>query len=273
MTTNDPYQNADRQSDAVIDAIVKRLEERGENPEFRGFIEAYLAEIDWQGVTCVADLGCGTGVVTRRLAERVGPDVRVLGVDLSERLLEVARGLSAGSGIDWCHASVEALPLAEGSVDVVVLHTLMSHVPDPGAVLAEVKRVLRPGGRVVVFDADYASTTFAMEDWRRGMATDLKLFAAVVTHLDVCRQMPRLLVAAGLRLRSHRAQVIAEAGQGDFWLSSVRGFEKLIPSLGILPEDEGRAWVAEMLAKHEAGTFFAAGNYYTFHGVKDRNDG
>jgi SAM-dependent methyltransferase len=261
----DPYQSADNQSDAVIDAIIERLEARGENARFRDFIGDYLGEIGWDGVSVVVDLGCGTGVVTRMVAERAGPAVRVVGVDLSEKLLEAARRLSTDARIEWCRASADALPMADGTADVVILHTLLSHVPDPAAVLAEVRRVLKPGGRAVIFDADYASTTFAAEDWKRGMEVDLKLFAAVVANLDVCRRMPGLIVGAGLNLDSHRAHVIAEAGHGDFWLSSVRGFEKLIPALGIMPDAEGRAWVAEMLAKHEAGTFFAAGNYYTFH--------
>lgn len=264
----DPYQSADKQSDAVIGAIVERLEARGKDERFLDFIEDYLDEIRWDGVSLVVDLGCGTGVVARMVAERAGPGVRVVGVDLSEKLLDAARELSADHRIEWCRSSADALPMDGGTADVVILHTLMSHLPDPAAVLAEVRRILKPGGRAVIFDADYASTTFAADDWQRGMETDRKLFGAVVTNLDVCRRMPALIMGAGLQLEGHRAHVIAEAGRGDFWLSSVRGFEKLIPALAIMPAAEGQAWVAEMLAKHEAGTFFAAGNYYTFHASK-----
>ena len=53
--------------------------------------------------------------------------------------------------------------------------------------------------------------------------------------------------------------------RGDYWLSSVRGIERLIPSLGVLTETEATAWVGQMMRSHEDGTFFAAGAFYTFH--------
>jgi SAM-dependent methyltransferase len=269
----DPYQAVDHQPEAVRDAIIARLESRGEHPLFRGFIEEYLSAIRWDAVHQAVDLGCGTGVVTRLLARQAGSATRVLGVDLSEKLLEAARGLARTERIEWCCASADALPMEDNSADLAILHTLMSHVPEPGAVLREVYRVLRPGGRAVIFDADYASATFGLADFERGRQLDLKLFSAIVDHLDVCRQLPGLIAGAGLKLTDFRPHVIAEAGHGDFWLSSVRGFEKLIPALGILPEEEGRAWTQELLARHEAGAFFASGNYYTFTAEKPGNAG
>jgi SAM-dependent methyltransferase len=264
----DPYQTVDTQPEAVLTAMIARLESRGEHPVFRRFIEDYLDAISWHSVRQAVDLGCGTGVVTRQIARRAGPETQVLGVDLSEKLLNAARDLSRAERIEWCRASADALPLPDNSIDLAVLHTLMSHVPDPGAVLREVSRVLRPGGRAVIFDADYASATFGLADFERGRELDLKLFSAIVAHLDVCRRLPGLLATTGLNLTAFRPHVIAEAGHGDFWLSSVRGFEKLIPALGILPEKEGRAWTQELLDRHEAGAFFASGNYYTFTAEK-----
>ena len=101
------------------------------------------------------------------------------------------------------------------------------------------------------------------------LAVDQKLAEAIATHPDICRQLPRLLKKAGFQLDRHRSELFSECGRGDFWLSSVRGFARLIPALGILPEEEGRAWVEAMLASHEEGTFFAAGSYYTFFASKD----
>lgn len=269
----DPYQAADNQPEPVLGAMIARLESRGEHPVFRGFIEDYLSAIQWDAVHRAVDLGCGTGVVTRLVAQHAGLNTRVVGVDLSEKLLKAARGLARAERIEWCCASADALPMEDNSTDLAVLHTLVSHVPNPGAVLREVHRVLRPGGRAVIFDADYASTTFGLADFQRGRQLDLKLFSAIVANLDVCRQLPGLLTAAGLKLTEFRPHVIAEAGRGDFWLSSVRGFEKLIPALGILPEEEGQAWTQELLARHEAGAFFASGNYYTFTAEKPGDAG
>lgn len=261
----DPYQAPDELDPSILDAIVVRLEERGQNAEFQAMISAYLAEIPAELPLRVLDLGCGTGVVTRRLEEHLHPQAELHGLDVSERFLAEARKLAPNSGIEWRLANGDELPYPDESFDWVVLHTVMSHLPDPVATLREVRRVLRLGGRAVLFDADYASTTFAYPDLELMRETDFRLLAAVAANLDVCRQLPRYLAEAGLSLDRHVGDVLSEAGRGDYYLSSVKGFAKLIPALGILSEEEGQAWEAHMLAAHEAGTFFASCTYYTFH--------
>ena len=70
--------------------------------------------------------------------------------------------------------------------------------------------------------------------------------------------------------------MLSECGRGDYWLSSVRGFARLIPALGILPPEEGEAWARQMLQSHEDGTFFASGTFYTFVcdvGAEDGREG
>ncbi len=263
----DPYQSPDIQDSAVIAAMARRLEERGENQDFRRFIDRYIEKIDGSRVQHVLDLGCGTGVVTRRLRALLPVEVKVTGSDISQKLLDIAMK-SSEENIHWQHSSGDLLEFKEGSIDVVVLHTVLSHVSDPIALLREVKRVLSKNGQCIIFDADYASTTFAMNDFDEGKKIDLKLFGAIVHNLDVCRKMPRLFKEAGFRLEHHESYVISEAGKGDFWLSSVRGFESLIPALKILPIEQGEAWVHEMLNSHKDGTFFASGNYYTYIGRK-----
>ncbi|HBP22048.1 MAG TPA: hypothetical protein DEA08_30235 [Planctomycetes bacterium] len=261
----DPYQAPDQLDPQVLDAIVQRLEERGENARFQAMIAAYLAEIPPDRPLSVLDLGCGTGVVTRRLSEHLHPEAEVHGLDVSERFLAEARRLAPESRIQWRLSSGTELPYPDASFDWVVLHTVLSHLPDPLATLREVRRTLRAGGRAVLFDADYASTTFAYPDLALMRETDFRLLAAVAANLDVCRQLPRYLAEAGLSLDRHVGDVLSEAGRGDYYLSSVQGFAKLIPALGILSAEEGRAWVEHMLAAHEAGTFFASCTYYTFY--------
>lgn len=242
--------------------MAERLEARGGNEHFNGFIDAYLENLGLRDGDEVLDFGCGTGVVARRIRERV-PGVKVTGVDISERLLQVAREESGG-GIEWVKSEDGLLPFEEERFDCVVLHTLVSHVPDVVATLREAARVLKAGKVMVVFDADYASTTYGVRDFSWGRETDWKLLGAVVNNLDVCRQLPRFVREAELELSGMDSHVIGEAGRGDFWLSSVQGFAKLIPAMNILPADEGKRWVEEMIQSHEEGTFFATGNYYTY---------
>ena len=122
-----------------------------------------------------------------------------------------------------------------------------------------------PGGRLVVFDADHAGTTYGQADYETARRFDHLLSSAIATHPDVCRQMPRYLKAAGFELTDYRADVIAECGRGDYWLSSVRGIARMFPTLAALPPEEAERWAGHMLQSHADGTFFAAGSFFTFH--------
>lgn len=267
-TTMDPYSNPDQQAAPTLQAMITRLEERGRHPLFQRMIGQYVNEIPADRPLRVLDLGCGTGVVIRLLEQRLHPESGLHGADISRCLLDAACGLAPDSRIAWDHLDGTRLPYADATFDCIIMHTLLSHVPDLRNLLDEAFRVLKPGARLIVFDGDHASTTYGLPDYAKMREVDLKLTLAIATHPDICRQLPRLLKAAGFRLLRHESTLLSECGTGDFWLSSVRGFARLIPALGILPEAEGQAWVEHMLRSHENGTFFAAGAYYTFHAVK-----
>ncbi len=97
----------------------------------------------------VLDLACGPGVLTRVLARRAG---RVVGLDLTRRVLEVARRDGEAARAAYVRGSAERTPFASGAFDGLTLRLALHHVPDPAAVLSEVRRLLCPGGRVVVLD-------------------------------------------------------------------------------------------------------------------------
>jgi SAM-dependent methyltransferase len=98
----------------------------------------------------VLDVACGTGVVARAAAEGVGRTGRVAGIDINAAMLGVARSLPAGPGarIGWVQGSVLSLPYAEASHDVVLCQLGLQFVPDRPGALAQMRRVLRPGGRL-----------------------------------------------------------------------------------------------------------------------------
>ncbi|HSE66743.1 MAG TPA: methyltransferase domain-containing protein, partial [Gemmatimonadales bacterium] len=98
----------------------------------------------------VLDLGCGTGIVARRIASRTGS--RVTGLDLNPDMLEVARSASAAEqvNIEWRQGKAEALPYSEGSFDLVVSQFALMFFENQQAALSETRRVLRPGGRLAV---------------------------------------------------------------------------------------------------------------------------
>ena len=98
----------------------------------------------------VGDLGCGTG----QLTEVVAPYVRqVVAVDSSADMLEAARvRVGAARNVDLRQGDLESLPIEAGELDAAMLSLVLHYSPSPGRALAEVGRVLRPGGRVLVVD-------------------------------------------------------------------------------------------------------------------------
>jgi SAM-dependent methyltransferase len=99
----------------------------------------------------VLDAACGTGVVARLAAERVGPAGQVVGFDLNPGMLAVARSLPvAGMPVGWVQATAGRLPFPDGSFEAVCCQLGLQFFPDRAAALAEMARVLVAGGRLVV---------------------------------------------------------------------------------------------------------------------------
>ena len=103
----------------------------------------------------VLDLGSGGGIDVLLSARRVGPTGRAIGVDMTDEMLSLARRNAAEAGaanVEFRKGTIEALPLDDASVDVVISNCVINLASDKQAVFAEIARVLKPGGRVGVSD-------------------------------------------------------------------------------------------------------------------------
>jgi arsenite methyltransferase len=103
----------------------------------------------------VLDLGCGAGTDLLIAAQMAGPDGHAIGVDMTTAMLDRARASAAEMGlanVELHESLIESLPLADASVDVVISNGVIDLVPDKDAVLDEIDRVLRPGGRLQIAD-------------------------------------------------------------------------------------------------------------------------
>jgi ubiquinone/menaquinone biosynthesis C-methylase UbiE len=142
----------------------------------------------------VLDLGSGAGIDVFLAAQQVGESGRVIGIDMTPEMLQRARENAANHGIEnveFRQGDIEAMPVDDASVDVVISNCVINLVPDKRSVYSEIQRVLRPGGRFIVSDmVTYGTMPAAVKK-------DLELWAGCV---------------AGALDRQEYLSIIAEAG-------------------------------------------------------------
>ena len=103
----------------------------------------------------VVDVGCGAGIDSLIAAKKVGSEGRVIGVDMTPSMLQKARHAADESGlenVEFREGYAEALPVEDGWADVVISNGVLNLMPDKGAALEEMSRVLEPGGRLQIGD-------------------------------------------------------------------------------------------------------------------------
>jgi SAM-dependent methyltransferase len=181
-----------------------------------GFVPALFADwapalVDAAGVQpgqAVLDVACGTGVVAREAADRQRGRGRVVGLDLNEAMLVVARRLRPD--IDWLQGDAAALPIPDETFDVVLCQAALMFFPDPALALGEMARVVKPGGTVAVqvWASRESQTGFKpfYEAVARHAGQDAVDLISAYWTLGDLERLTGLLEAAGLGIRSTRTR-------------------------------------------------------------------
>jgi ubiquinone/menaquinone biosynthesis C-methylase UbiE len=148
----------------------------------------------------VLDVGCGTGVVTRLAAERTGSTVT--GLDMNPGMLEVARSITSPEmSIEWHQSSAEAMPLSDEAYDVVLCGLSLQFFPDKPAALREMRRVLAPGGRLVLNVPGRTPRIFEIMDdaLARHVGSEAATFVRAVFSLHDPNEVRSLISDGGFR--------------------------------------------------------------------------
>jgi SAM-dependent methyltransferase len=200
----------------------------------------------------VADFGCGVGVVTRMLAEMVGPSGSVTGIDVSGAQLEQANELCAAEGLtntSFVKANATSTGLPRNWFDLVYCRFLLLHLPDPAACLREMRDVLRPGGILVVEDGDLASATSVPPTAMNAFA-DLFCRFGPIRGLDysLAKNLYHLVMRAGFsdaNLEIHQPAIIS--GENRYFLKwSVEEAGPAFVDAGIVTADQLERTLAGM---------------------------
>ncbi len=214
----------------------------------------------------VLDIGSGPGLLALAMADAVGPGGKVVGLDLSEPMLEMGRQRC----VDRPQVSFELgdaakLPFEADTFDAVVTTQVYEYVADISGALAEVRRVLRPGGLLAVLDTDYDSLVVHTEDPER----HARIFDAWDEHF-VHRGLPRTLGAsmreAGFRMR-HRVAIPmfnTEYTPSAFSFHLTKLIANFCSGRRDATVDDAKGWLAELEELGRGGGYFFSLNRYLF---------
>jgi ubiquinone/menaquinone biosynthesis C-methylase UbiE len=220
----------------------------------------------------VLDVGCGPGGDVALLAEAVDAAVgvpvreaetgpgRVIGVDREPRMVGEALALhAAGACVGFVCADAHALPFGSASVDRVWMHRVLQHAADPGRVLAEAARVLRPGGRVVMAEPDWETLVFDHPDLEASRAYTRHVVDRIIRNGVIGRQLARRAGEAGLEAADvvPVASVLRDAKEADRVLGFQRNAERAVAA-GYLSPKAAQAWLDGLAEK----PFFASVTVY-----------
>jgi arsenite methyltransferase len=214
------------------------------------------------------DIGCGPGLLSCELAREVGPDGRIVGIDTSAEMVAATRARAAEQGLAdlvetrVCHAT--RLEFPEAAFDFVVAVQVYLYVAEIGRALAEVRRILKRGGRAVIVDTGWDSCVWLTNDrdrHRRIMEAGLSRFAQ--PHLPP--RLPGLLREAGLQLGTVELIPIVDLRYDPDSLSGYLIGRIAAAALGAgVPPDEVEAWAADLRGRTTDGDYFFSLSRYLF---------
>ena len=214
----------------------------------------------------ILDIGCGPGFYVAELLEEVGSEGSVTGLDRSPQMLAIAaRRCRAFDNVAFREAEATSLPVDDRSFDAALCVQVLEYVPDVSAALNEMRRALRPGGRLVLWDIDWTTLSWHSTDLPR-MKRVLQTWDSHLAHPALPRILAPRLRAAGFDRITVEGHAFATT---DLTAQSYGGailplIERFVAGREEVGEDVARAWAAEQRELAERGEFFFSCTQFCF---------
>ena len=214
----------------------------------------------------ILDVGCGPGFFCAELLEEVGEDGWITGLDASRQMLGLAsRRCSGHVNVALQQAEATSLPVEDASFDAALCVQVLEYVSDYPKALAELHRAVRPGGRVLVWDTDWATVSWHSADPYR-MQRFLAAWDEHLAHPSLPRALAPAMRSAGL----DRVHVIAHTFAATAWdldtfgVSLIPLIADFAPGRNGLGEADAKEWAAEQRKLGERGEFFFTYTQFCF---------
>jgi len=218
----------------------------------------------------ILDVGCGPGFYCAELREEVGAEGSIVGLDSSPTMLALAaRRCEGRGGVEFHQADATSLPVPDASFDAALCVQVLEYVPDVAAGLSELYRALRPGGRVVVWDVDWATVSWHSADPVR-MERVLRAWDEHLAHPSLPRTLAPAMRSVGFEEIEMEAHSFATSEfdpdtYGTAAIPIIRGF---VPGRDGLSDDEAKEWAAEQRQLGERSEFYFACLQFCFSGTR-----
>ena len=215
----DLYTRIREQPREVLDTIATSLNVRASEPVMQTICARYMAQIALPAGPRVLEVGCGNGATTKLIMQNISP-AQLVGIDTSSEFIDMAvEGFAGEPRVSFAVGDAVATGQADAFFDLVIAHTVYSHLVDPERALAEARRVLKPGGQLVIFDGDFATITVALFD-NDPLQAAVGLVLRHSMHAPyIMRQLPALVSAAGFRVASLQPHGYVQTTSPDYLLT------------------------------------------------------
>lgn len=255
-----------------ISRMAEHLEERSKRSDQLQVNWAVCEALDPQPGERLLEVGCGTGTLCRLVASHLTLGGKVIGLDISSRFIDIARQRSpweVHSGlIHYKTAQAEAIPYTDDCLDGAWAVRLLLHATDPNAVVSEMARVVRPGGRIVLADWDFETAT--VDHPNRELTRRLLHWRN--DHKGGDNWSGRQLLArasdAGLRKISVTPLVVVARDEEPALTQSLWRAAEVARDGGAITPDEHDIWISTLKERIAGGRFFASIVYFIVKGWK-----
>jgi len=251
------------------EATSERLEAVYLGPDVVAQREDTLSRLSISEGEKILDIGSGPGFLATAMAETTGPSGEVVGVDISQQMVDRAASRSQHSWLSYEVADAAALPFKDNSFDVVVSTQVAEYVPDIDAFCSEVFRVLKPNGRGLILATDWDAVCWHSENPDR-MDRILKALAPHCANSRLPRTLAMRLRKSGLQVDdvSYFSIVNVDRYPGCYGEMVVPLITAYVESQETVSKDELAEWAEEQSNLNERGEHFFSTGRFSFSVTK-----
>jgi len=241
----------------VLDVIASSMSIRAAEPAMQSICARYMGKIGVPDAH-VLEVGCGNGAATKLIMQHLRP-ARLVGIDPSSLFINMANETfnnEPRASFERGDAASTGQP--DANFDIVIAHTVYSHLLDPEGALAEAWRVLKPGGQLVVFDGDFATLGVALFDGDPLQSAVGMVLRNMVHAPYIMRRLPILVAAAGFRMQSLDPHGYAQTTRPDYLLTLLSRGNSAAGRAGEIGQALVDGFDREMQRRVAIGTFYGS---------------